>query len=217
MSDVVVRPLRFTDRIAEMRAFLETLGLRSRLESESGGWVDMLAGQGMVALHSAADSSTGGQQGQTRLSFEAEDIDRLKESLEQAGYADVAIWDEAYGRVLRVSGPAGESLWIDERSDDLYGYKVGDGRPDERVTVTPLLDAASQAGWQKLLTVLGLTGTFRFGAPGDEVRLELSTTEALDDISQRLTTAGHQVARTGDSLEVTDPDGQTVVVLQSAR
>ncbi len=44
MNDVVIRPLRFTDRVAEMRAFLETLGLQARIESEQGGWVDMLAG-----------------------------------------------------------------------------------------------------------------------------------------------------------------------------
>jgi hypothetical protein len=212
MSDVVVRPLRFTDQVAQMRAFLETLGLRSRLESESGGWVDMLAGRGMVALHSAASSSTGGQQGQTRLSFEAADIDRLKDALESAGYDDVAIWDEAYGRVLRVSGPAGENLWIDERNDDLYGYKLGSGRPDQRVTLTPLLDAASQTGWQKLLTVLGLTDTFRFGSPGDEVRLEFTTTEPLDDVLERLTAAGHKVTRVDATLEITDPDGQAVVV-----
>ncbi|TDD48485.1 VOC family protein [Kribbella antibiotica] len=210
MSDVVVRPLRFTDRVAEMRAFLEALGLHARLESASGGWVDMLAGRGMVALHDAASSSTGGKPGQTRLSFEAEDIGRLKDLLESAGYGDVAIWDEAYGRVLKVSGPAGESLWIDERSDDLYGYKLNEGVPDERVTLTPLLDATHQAEWRKLLTVLGLADGFRFGSPGDEVRLEFVTTEALDDVLQRL--SGYEVIRSYDTLEITDPDGQPVMV-----
>ena len=57
MNDVVIRPLRFTADVEAMRAFLETLGLRSRIESERGGWVDMLAGRGMVALHDAASSS----------------------------------------------------------------------------------------------------------------------------------------------------------------
>ncbi|WP_405058021.1 VOC family protein [Kribbella sp. NBC_01505] len=212
MSGVVVRPLRFTDRVAEMRALLESLGLKARIESPGGGWVDMLAGSGMVALHSAATSSTGGKPGQTRLSFEAEDIDRLKEVLESAGYPDVAIWDEAYGRVLRVTGPGGEDLWIDERSDDLYGYKLNDARPDGRVLLTPLLDAANQAAWQELLAKLGVAEVFRFGTPGDEVRLEFTTTEALEDVQARLVASGHQVTLVGDSLEIVDPDGQAVVV-----
>ena len=48
MNDVVIRPLRFTADVGAMRAFLEALGLRSRIESERGGWVDMLTGRGMV-------------------------------------------------------------------------------------------------------------------------------------------------------------------------
>jgi hypothetical protein len=70
MSEIVVRPLRFTDNVQAMRAFLGTLGLRSRIEAERGGWVDMVAGRGMVALHAAA-SSTGAKAGDTSLSFEA--------------------------------------------------------------------------------------------------------------------------------------------------
>jgi hypothetical protein len=121
MNEVVIRPLRFTAHVGAMRAFLETLGLRSRIESERGGWVDMVTGRGMVALHDAASSSTGGRPGQTSLSFEADDIDELKNRLEKAGYADTAVWDEAYGRVLSVTGPDGVQIWIDERSEDLYG------------------------------------------------------------------------------------------------
>jgi hypothetical protein len=91
MSEVVVRPLRFTDNVQAMRAFLETLGLRSRIEAERGGWVDMVAGRGMVALHDAASSSTGAKAGDTSLSFEADDIDELKQRLEAAGYQEVAV------------------------------------------------------------------------------------------------------------------------------
>ena len=58
MNDVQIRPLRFTADVEAMRAFLETLGLRSRIESERGGWVDMLTGRGMVALHDAAKTFT---------------------------------------------------------------------------------------------------------------------------------------------------------------
>lgn len=86
MNEVVMRPLRFSADVPAMRAFLETLGLRSRIESERGGWVDMVAGSGMVALHDAAGSSTGAKAGDTGLSFEADDIDDLKDRLLAAGY-----------------------------------------------------------------------------------------------------------------------------------
>jgi len=209
MSDVVIRPLRFTDRVAEMRAFLETLGLQARIESEQGGWVDMLAGDGMVALHSAAMSSSGGKPGQTSLSFEAEDVDELKDRFERAGFPDGAIWDEAYGRVLKVSGPNGAHIWIDERSDDLYGYKLNETRPDERWSVTPQLDGAEEAAWRGFLAVVGLDSLARFGSG---IRLDLTTSEALDDVRRRLAEAGYQVTRAGDTLEITDPDGEPVVV-----
>ncbi len=82
MNDVVIRPLRFTDDVQAMRAFLETLGLRSRIESERGLWVDMVAGRGMVALHDAASNTSGAGPGETRLAFEADDIDELKDRLD---------------------------------------------------------------------------------------------------------------------------------------
>ncbi len=209
MNGVVIRPLRFTDHVTEMRAFLETLGLQARIESERGGWVDMLAGRGMVALHSAASSSTGGKPGQTDLSFEAEDVDRLKEEFKQAGYADAVIWDEAYGRVLRVAGPDGVHIHIDERSDDLYGYKLNETRPDERWLVTPQLDQQEESAWRGFLAVVGLDALARFG---DGIRLELTTSEDLAAVHSRLTAAGYQAVLVADTLEITDPDGQLVVV-----
>ncbi|MFD7157046.1 VOC family protein [Kribbella sp. NPDC059898] len=206
MSGVMIRPLRFTDDVAAMRAFLERLGLRARIESERGGWVDMLAGRGMVALHDAASSSTGGQAGQTSLTFEAEKLDELVERLEQAGFGDATVFDEAYGRVLSVTGPDGAVIWVDERAEDLYGYKLHAARPDERVEVTPYLSGADEPAWRTFLGAMGVDATVRFG-PGAEfaVRLDLTTTD--DDLQNRV-----HGTRTGDGLELTDPDGQLVVV-----
>ncbi|RZT26502.1 hypothetical protein EV649_0247 [Kribbella sp. VKM Ac-2569] len=209
MNDVVIRPLRFTADVEAMRAFLETLGLRSRIESERGGWVDMLTGRGMVALHDAASSSTGGQPGQTTLSFEADKVDELKDRLEQVGFVDATVFDEAYGRVLSVSGPEGVVIWVDERTDDLYGYKLHDAAPDGRWSVTPYLTGADEAPWRRFLGALGVQTAVRFGpAAGDfAVRLDLTTTEDLDDVQARV--GG---SRTEAGLEIQDPDGQLVVV-----
>ncbi|TCO23398.1 hypothetical protein EV652_109224 [Kribbella steppae] len=210
MNDVVIRPLRFTADVDAMQAFLETLGLRSRIESERGGWAVLVAGRGQVALHDAATSATGGQAGQTRLSFEAEDIDALKEKLESAGYDDATVWDEAFGRVLSVTGPDATKLWIDERSKDLYGYKQLDSQPDERWSVTPFLTVADQPAWERLFDVLGIEQSVYFGAGVElDVRLDLSTTEDMDDVARRI---GEQATRTAEGLEIVDPDGQIVVV-----
>lgn len=209
MNSTVIRPLRFTKDVAAMRAFLETLGLRSRIESERGGWVDMLTGSGMVALHDAASSSTGGRPGQTTLSFEADAIDELEDRLEQTGFVDATVFDEAYGRVLSVTAPDGVVIWVDERSDDLYGYKVHDAHPDARWSVTPYLTGAEESSWRRFLDGLGVGQPVRFGVPEGEftVRLELTTTEDLADVQAR---AGG--TRTEAGLELVDPDGQLVVV-----
>ncbi|MET9311291.1 VOC family protein [Kribbella sp. NPDC003505] len=209
MNTTVIRPLRFTTDVQGMRAFLETLGLRARIESERGGWVDMLAGRGMVALHDAASSSTGGLPGQTRLSFEADDLGELKDRLEQVGFVDATVFDEAYGRVLSVSGPEGVVIWVDERNDDLYGYKLHTTRPDERWSVTPYLTGADEAPWLRFLDALRVPRAARFGPSGGEfdVRLDFVTTEDLDDVHARV--GG---SRTEDGLEIVDPDGRLVVV-----
>jgi PAS domain-containing protein len=211
-TNAVIRPLRFTADVQAMRAFLETLGLRSRIESERGGWVDMLTGRGMVALHDAASSSTGGQPGQTNLSFEADKIDELRDRLEQVGFVDATVFDEAYGRVLSVTGPDGVVIWVDERAEDMYGYKVHDARPDERWSVTPYLTGAEEPAWRRFFEGVGIDTPVRFG-PADgafAVRLDLSTTEDLAEVEGRLDR--YDVTRTVAGLEIVDPDGQLVVV-----
>lgn len=124
MSDLVVRPVRFTDNIEPMRTFLEALGLRPRVESTRGGWVEMVAEAGMVALHSARDSESQAPSGFTSLSFDAADVDVLAKRLRDADVPDVVVYDEAYGRVLDCVDPLGHHLQVDEHSDDLYGYRV---------------------------------------------------------------------------------------------
>jgi len=214
MNEVVIRPLRFSDDVPALRAFLETLGLRSRIESERGGWVDMVAGSGMVALHDAASSSSGAKAGDTTLSFEADDIDELKDRLLVAGYPDVTIWDEAYGRVLSVTAADETVIWIDERNDDLYGYKLHDAHPDTRWSVTPYLAGADQAAWQRFLEILGGDYLVYYGPREAEfaVRLDLRTTESLAEVATRLTATGYEPRSDEDGITLTDPDGQTVQV-----
>ncbi|MEV6284611.1 VOC family protein [Kribbella sp. NPDC051770] len=210
MNHVVIRPLRFTADVAAMRGFLETLGLAPRVEGTQGGWVDLMAGNGMVALHDAASSSTGGKHGDTRLTFEADTIDELRDRLVAAGYDDATTFDEAYGRVLSVTGPGGVVIWIDERSEDLYGYRLHESKPDERLAVRPRLLGAAEAEWMPFLELLGARDAVTFGAPAGEfdVRLELWTSEPLAEVAARLPGAELQA----QSITLIDPDGQPVQV-----
>jgi hypothetical protein len=156
MTGIVVRPVRFTDNIEPMRAFLELVGLRPRIESVGGGWIDLVADGGMVALHSAAGSDSGGVQGQTRLSFEADDLDALAHALTDAAVPDVTVYDEAYGRVLTFTDPLGDRIAIDERMTDLYGYRAlpADKPMGPKVMPVRFCDPAGPYG--HLLRALGL-------------------------------------------------------------
>jgi hypothetical protein len=214
MNDILIRPLRFTADVPAMRTFLETLGLRSRIESERGGWVDMIGGWGMVALHDSAHTASGAQAGETTLSFEADDIDELKDRLIAAGYQDATIWDEAYGRVLSVTPSGDVQIWFDERTKDLYGYKLHDAHPDSRWSVKPKLTGVDETEWERFLAVLGGGQTVYYGSPADAfaVRLDLVTTEDLTAVAKRLEASGYKADRGEDRITIVDPDGQTVVV-----
>jgi len=119
-----VRPVRFTDDVAAMRRFLEALGLRPRIASDNGGWVDFLTKEsGGAALHEAATATSGYNAGETSLSFESEEpLEAVRDRLHAAGFADAHIIDEAYGRTLVVTDPDGVRVSVDEVQDDLYGY-----------------------------------------------------------------------------------------------
>jgi hypothetical protein len=146
-----------------MQAFLETIGLRPRIESQHGGWVDLVSDSGMVALHDAASSAIGAKPGQTTLSFEANDIDALATRLRDADVPDVTVFDEAYGRVLTCTDPLGDTIAVDERTDDLYGYRAHpEARPDSGLSVVPVRFTDPQGPYGGWLEGLGLT---RLGDP----------------------------------------------------
>jgi hypothetical protein len=218
VSGVIVRPVRFTDDVGAMRRFLETAGLRVRIESERGGWCDMVAGSGMVALHDAASATSGAAHGETRLSFETDDVGALADQLAAGGVPEVTVHDEAYGQVLTCRDPRGDVIAVDGRSDDLYGYRLHRAQPDERLAVVPVLFTDPGGDYGGFLEALGLVRTLgdeyfaAYRGPGDAgdvglhyvydgelpivpgpaaVHLTLATTEALEDVAARLRAAGH--------------------------
>jgi predicted enzyme related to lactoylglutathione lyase len=157
MSDVVVRPVRFTDQVDRMQHFLELIGLRPWILSDRGSWIDLAAGGGRVALHDAATSTSGAPAGQTSLAFEAADVSALAARLEGAGLGEVTVYDEAYGRVLTCVDPDGAVLAVDEVPEDLYGHQLRaePGAPDSlRVMPVRFTDPAGPYG--SFLRALGL-------------------------------------------------------------
>lgn len=112
-------PIRYTDKVPEMRKFLETLGFQPRIAADAGIWVDFTGGQGLLALHSDRPERAGTDE----LAFETdESLEDLRKRLHDAGYTDARIIDESYGHSLQVTDPDGRVVYVNARHDDLYGY-----------------------------------------------------------------------------------------------
>lgn len=162
---LTVQPLRFTDNIDDMTRLLTALGLSVSVTSDKGGWVVLAGRAGTVALHSAADSDRGAQQGETCLSFEETELDALARQLVASGFGNAdhpdesMVYDEAYGRAITITVD-GEELTINGRSDDLYGYSstgVESGPEAGDLRVTPIRFVADQTDDRRLLESLGFS------------------------------------------------------------
>lgn len=118
-----VAPLWMTDDVEGATALLEALGLERRLASDSGGWVDLVAADGLHAVHA---NGTGTPTEPSAVpGFEHADVDALAALLRRSGVTSRII-DEAYGRSLRIDDPdSGREIWVNETMRDLYGYSGG--------------------------------------------------------------------------------------------
>jgi hypothetical protein len=117
-----VFPVRYTDDAAAMRRFLEALGLRSTIASDSGGWVALESAAGGVGLHAAALTDQPRSPGETDLSFESEEpLEAVQERLAVAGFPSDIV-DESFGRSLRVIDPDGVAVQVNEAMSDDYGF-----------------------------------------------------------------------------------------------
>jgi hypothetical protein len=168
-------------------------------------------------LH-AANATTATAQGETRLSFECDDIHGLAERLTAARVPDVTVYDEAYNRSLSCTDPLGDTIVVNGVSDDLYGYHERDVEPDPRwrVTAVRFTDPAGRYGdFLRLLDFVPVGDINEYyvnyagpGASGqvglhyrDEgdlpaegpavVRLNFESSEPLDTLAVRLEAAGY--------------------------
>lgn len=221
-ADVVLRPVRFTDDVAGMRRLLELVGLRSRVESERGGWVDLVGASGMLALHDAATSAQRTPAGTTTLSYECTDADALAARLRAAALRAEVV-DEAYGRVLLVTGADRWQVVVDEVQQDLHGFRRHESG-DPTCAVGAVVRTGAGDPLRAILGVLGGDvdvregdGVHALGPDGEwyvsaPVQLVLTTAEPLQQLAARLDAAGFSAALGDEVLTVTDPDGQLLGV-----
>lgn len=236
-ATVLVRPMRFTAHLSAMQKFLGLLGYSTKL-SRDHRWATMIGVSGDVALHDTAVSASGAPSGTTDLMFEVDRAETLALQFAQAGLDQVAIYDEAWGRVLMVKDGETE-LYFDERPDDLYGYQVQDPRPEHGIASMPVVHGPAQGPLDRLMSVAGLVRldegddqrwrvwssaggglVARRGVSADTtpgaVTLGFRTDEPLSELARRLTVAGYAGVALADDLvgelTVTDPDGERVIV-----
>ena len=140
--------VRYTDDVARLAGFLETLGLSRRTTAHSGGFVDLLAGRGIVMVHAAASSNSHVPAGGAELCLETDDLDLAAAELAAAGIEAVR-WDESYGEHLGIRDPRGDGIWVNAAMTDFYGYDRHDPRPNDLALVAIRFssDFAADAGF----------------------------------------------------------------------
>jgi hypothetical protein len=128
--DFTVLAVRYCADVPAVAAFYETLGLSRRVSTPTDGFVALVAGDGLVMLHSAGNAQTGVSAGLVELSLEVSDLDAAADRLIELGLEPVR-WDESYGQHLGIRDPHGDGIWINEVQRDLYGYREHHASPND--------------------------------------------------------------------------------------
>jgi catechol 2,3-dioxygenase-like lactoylglutathione lyase family enzyme len=115
-----VMPIRYVADIAASQRFYAALGLDPDLASRSGNWSELVAGGGIVALHSQRQASTPDDPTLELCFVTEEPLETLAARLEAEGIDHSGIVDENFGRLLRVTDPDGMVIQINEHDPELY-------------------------------------------------------------------------------------------------
>ena len=111
----------FTRDVAAAQLLLGALGATT-LVTAGTGWADTRdSGGGRTDVHFSNEPP------RVSVGFELGGrLEPLRDQLEAAGFTDVAIMDEAWGRYLALTnaGLDGELSWVNEDQTDYYGYTV---------------------------------------------------------------------------------------------
>lgn len=126
-----VMPVVYTADVAAMRRFYETSACTPPWPPTRGGWVSLTAAPGSgLGLHRDTAGDPPRAAGHCELSFEADEpLTAVLARLAAGGY-DAAVVDESFGQSIRVVGPDGVTLQINEAMTDPYGYTAVDPSVD---------------------------------------------------------------------------------------
>ncbi len=112
-----VMPIRYSSDVVAMTRFYRALGLQSGPVSRPGGWVELPAEGGMLAIHEAS----GEDAGRCELAFEVDEpLEDVAERMRAAGFEPGPVIDEGFGHSLRVQDPDGVWVQINGYDRDLY-------------------------------------------------------------------------------------------------
>jgi catechol 2,3-dioxygenase-like lactoylglutathione lyase family enzyme len=110
-----VMPIRYSSDVEAMTRFYAVLGLRVGSVSRPGGWVELPADGGTLAVHRGVDV------GRCELAFETDEpLEDVAVRLRAAGYEPGPVIDEGFGRSLRVPDPDGVWVQINAYDRELY-------------------------------------------------------------------------------------------------
>jgi hypothetical protein len=112
-----VVPIRYSADVAALVRFYRALGLEAGPASRPGGWVELPAASGMLAVHEAEAADAGG----CELAFEADGpLEAVADRLRAAGFEPEPIVDENFGRSFGVPDPDGVRVQVNEYDRELY-------------------------------------------------------------------------------------------------
>lgn len=112
-----VMPIRYSSDVMAMTRFYEVLGLQVGSVSRPGGWIELPAEGGMLAIHHAS----GEDAGRCELAFEVnERLEDIAARLQAAGFEPGPPIDEGFGQSLRVQDPDGVWVQINLYDRELY-------------------------------------------------------------------------------------------------
>lgn len=112
-----VMPIRYSPDVEAMTRFYRVLGLAAGPVSRPGGWVELPAGGGLLAVHSSA----GEDAGRCELAFETDErLEDVAARLRAAGFEPGPVLDEGFGHSLRVRDPDGVWVQINAYDRSLY-------------------------------------------------------------------------------------------------
>lgn len=232
-----VSPYRFTDRPAEMRRFLEAVGLHPVITKDD--FAVLRGSAGMVAVHPLASAVTTNHV-TTSFCLETDDARAAAEALALDGLP-TRWWDESFGRQAAVAGPGAE-ISLNEPMTDPYGYT--EHSPDDAsggfvvdvvaVFFTPHLDhwqafferlgfttRVSASGWRELSSgtdsgIVGLHADEAAAAWSARGGISFKTSEPLDKFVARMRDLGYEVTEEPEAqaphVTVTDPDGEAIEI-----